>query len=90
MKDQTLNGIPEATAKDQSQWREYCCQLADKIERLQQEISMLREQRRMLLDTFVPERHKRYDIDDESFFAEAQDEPTIEQIIADDVKSLGK
>ena len=90
MNDQLVNGIPAATAKDQSQWREYCCQLAARIERLQEEISMLREQRRMLLDTFVPERHKRYAIDDESFFAEATGEPTIEQITADHARSLGK
>jgi hypothetical protein len=65
-------------------------QLVQEIERLRAEIQVLREQRRQLLDTFVPGRHKHFAIDDEEILRNVGAKPTFQQLLADLEKPVGK
>jgi hypothetical protein len=82
--------LPDASSKNQKQWREYCSLLMAEVDKLRSEVHFLREQRKQLLDTFVPERHKSYDIEDEQIFAEMEIQPSIEDLISQHADLPGK
>ena len=85
--NQNPNGVPgplpEATAKTQGEWREYCAQLLAQIEQLRTENGELREEKRAFASMIpVPEEVKRLaELPPEQLLAMAEMEPALEELI---------
>jgi len=58
--------VPDLGKTSPEQWQAFCSQLLEEIDNLHSQVAMLREQRRQLLDSLVPDRHKHYDLDDDA------------------------
>jgi len=93
--NQNPNGVPgplpEATAKTQGEWREYCAQLRAQIEQLRTENSELREEKRAFA-SMIPvsdEVKKLAGLSFEEIMAQAEFEPSLREIIEQLEKDQG-
>jgi hypothetical protein len=84
------DALPDLRKTNPEQWQAFCMELLGQIERLRSEIDSLREQRRRLLDYFLPGRRKHCDIDDDEILQHSGAEPTVEQLIQEFEQSMGK
>jgi hypothetical protein len=86
------NPLPDAAAKTQTEWREYCAELIAEIDRLRAANAELREQRRALnLMVPVPEHVKQMaELSLEEVLAMSKGGPSLKELIKeleDDAKN---